>query len=62
MSENRNWMYQRLIDGFLNLEFVSGVEKYFKFACAHSEWMDGEKKSVSVGDPSVRIASFLIWR
>ena len=43
MSENRNQMYQRLIDGFLNLEFVSGVEKFFEFACAYSEWMDMEK-------------------
>ena len=42
MSENRNWMYQRLIDGFLNLELVSGVENFFEFACAHLEWMDGE--------------------
>ena len=43
MNENRNWMYQRLIDGFLNPEFVSGVEKFLEFACAHTEWMDGEK-------------------
>ena len=43
MNENRNWMYQRLIDGFLNPEFVFGVEKFLEFACAHTEWMDGEK-------------------
>ena len=43
MSENRIWMYQRLIDGFLNLEFVYGVEKFLEFACAHSEWIDEEK-------------------
>ena len=43
MSENRNCMYQRLIDDFLNPKFVSGVEKFLEFASAHSEWMDEEK-------------------
>ena len=36
-------MYQRLIDDFLNPEFVSGVEKFLEFSSTHSELMDGEK-------------------
>ena len=43
MSENRNWMYQRLINGFLNPKFVSGVDKFLEFSCAHAKLMDGEK-------------------
>ena len=43
MSENRNWMCQRLIDGFLNPAFASGVDKFLEFACPHLELMDWEK-------------------
>ena len=53
MSENRNWMYQRLIDAFLNPEFVFGVDKFLEFSSAHSEWMEGEKNKVSMSEIQV---------
>lgn len=47
MSENRKKMYQRLIDGFLSLEFVFGVEKFVEFTYACLGWMDREKLKCS---------------
>ena len=46
-------MYPRLIDDFLNPEFVSGVDKFLEFACAHLEWMDEGKNKVSVSEIQV---------
>ena len=43
MASNRSWIYSRLINGFLNLEFLVGLEEFIEFACSKPEWMDGNK-------------------
>ena len=43
MASNRSWMYSRLINGLLNLEFLVGLEELIEFACSKLEWMDGNK-------------------
>ncbi|XP_043815326.1 uncharacterized protein LOC122724434 [Manihot esculenta] len=41
MSTNRQWMYNRLKDGLLNIEFLNGLEEFIQFALTHPERMDG---------------------
>ena len=43
MASNQSWMYSRLINGLLNLEFLVGLEEFIEFACSKPEWMDGNK-------------------
>ena len=43
MASNRNWMYSRLINGLLNLEFLVGLEEFLEFKCSKPEWMEGNK-------------------
>ncbi|XP_021609914.2 uncharacterized protein LOC110613202 isoform X3 [Manihot esculenta] len=41
--EDRRWMYFRLKEGFLNPEFLQGLNKFIEFAKQHPECMDGNK-------------------
>ena len=43
MASNLSWMYSRLINGLLNLEFLVGLEEFIEFAYSKPEWMDDNK-------------------
>ncbi|XP_039122129.1 uncharacterized protein LOC120258759 [Dioscorea cayenensis subsp. rotundata] len=43
MNSERNWMYARLKDGFLNPDFLRGINGFIEFARMHPECMDGIK-------------------
>ena len=43
MASNRSWMYSRLINGLLNLEFLVGFEEFIEFTCSKPKWMDDNK-------------------
>ena len=43
MASNRSWMYFRLVNGLLNLEFLVGLEEFIEFTCSKPELMDGNK-------------------
>ena len=43
MASNQSWMYSRLINVLLNLEFLVGLEKFIEFTCSKPEWMDSNK-------------------
>ncbi|KAJ8755630.1 hypothetical protein K2173_022225 [Erythroxylum novogranatense] len=41
---DRSWMYRRLTaDGFINPEFVEGVDAFIHYACSQPAYMDGSK-------------------
>ncbi|KAJ8765474.1 hypothetical protein K2173_014596 [Erythroxylum novogranatense] len=41
---DRSWMYRRLTaDGFINPEFVEGVDAFMHYACSQPAYMDGPK-------------------
>ncbi|KAJ8749973.1 hypothetical protein K2173_013888 [Erythroxylum novogranatense] len=41
---DRSWMYRRLTaDGFMNPEFVEGVDAFMHYACSQPAYMDGTK-------------------
>ena len=37
MASNRSWMYSRLVNGLLNLEFLVDLEEFIEFACSKPE-------------------------
>ena len=43
MSSDRQWMYNRMGGGYLNLKFVEGVHVFVQFAISEPEWTDGPR-------------------
>ena len=43
MSSDRQWMYNRMSGGYLNLKFVKGVHVFVQFAISQPEWTDGPR-------------------
>ncbi|XP_017970347.1 PREDICTED: L-type lectin-domain containing receptor kinase IX.1 [Theobroma cacao] len=39
MSGDRSWMYSRLQNGFITVEFVNGVTEFINFACSKTTFM-----------------------
>ena len=43
MSFDRQWMYNRISGGYLNIKFVEGVQVFVQFAISQPEWTDGPR-------------------
>ncbi|KAL3631138.1 hypothetical protein CASFOL_024122 [Castilleja foliolosa] len=58
-TPDRSWMYTRLVGGYLNKDFVDGVEKFLEFAEVHSVHKNGHKLKCPCSHKKCRNANYL---
>ncbi|KAL3633847.1 hypothetical protein CASFOL_022609 [Castilleja foliolosa] len=58
-SSDRSWMYKRFVGGYLNEEFVVGVQKFLDFAEKHSLHKSGQKLKCPCDHRKCRNANYL---
>ncbi|KAL3635525.1 hypothetical protein CASFOL_020072 [Castilleja foliolosa] len=58
-SSDRSWMYKRFVGGYLNEEFVVGVQKFLDFAEKHSLHKSGQKLKCPCDHKKCRNANYL---